>query len=228
MRQSTILIISFLSLQLSYSQIHEIGVFAGGSNLITDVGATNYISPNNLALGLMYKLNISSRHSWRLSVIYTDVETFDSKSDDPRRIQRNYDFESNILEVSAGMEFTFIDFDLHSGYPMITPYLYSGISAFRFDEYYYLSGAQTPLNSKTWSYGIPMTLGVKTNFLGNFVIGAEVGARYTFTDALDGSNPNDPAFQQYRFGNINNNDWYVFSGITITYTFGENPCYCHQ
>jgi hypothetical protein len=26
-----------------------------------------------------------------------------------------------------------------------------------------------------------------------------------------------------KFGNINNNDWYVFSGLTLTYTFGENP-----
>jgi undecaprenyl pyrophosphate synthase len=25
-----------------------------------------------------------------------------------------------------------------------------------------------------------------------------------------------------QFGNINNNDWYVFSGLTLTYTFGEN------
>jgi hypothetical protein len=26
-----------------------------------------------------------------------------------------------------------------------------------------------------------------------------------------------------KFGNINNNDWYVFSGLTLTYTFGEKP-----
>ena len=31
-----------------------------------------------------------------------------------------------------------------------------------------------------------------------------------------------------RFGNLNNNDWYVFSGITLTYTFGEKPCYCAE
>ena len=228
MRHITILIISFLSLQLSYSQINEIGVYAGGSNLVTDVGSTRYINPDSPALGLIYKLNASSRHSWRLSVIYADIQAHDSKSTDPRRIQRDYDFDSNLLEISGGLEFTFLDFNLHSGLPMITPYLYSGLSAIHFDDYYFSGGTQTPVNTKSWSFAVPMTVGIKTNILGKFVIGAEVGARYTFTDALDGSYPNDPNLKSYRFGNINNNDWYVFSGFTLTYTFGENPCYCAQ
>jgi len=25
---------------------------------------------------------------------------------------------------------------------------------------------------------------------------------------------------------LNNNDWYTFSGVTVTYTFGRKPCYC--
>jgi hypothetical protein len=36
------------------------------------------------------------------------------------------------------------------------------------------------------------------------------------TDNIDGS------FNQ-NFGNINNNDWYVFTGATLTYTLGQNP-----
>ncbi|MEO9560182.1 MAG: DUF6089 family protein, partial [Nonlabens ulvanivorans] len=47
----------------------------------------------------------------------------------------------------------------------------------------------------------------------------------TFTDNLDGSNNED--FENVRFGNINNNDWYVFSGVTLTYAFGRKPCYCN-
>ena len=27
-----------------------------------------------------------------------------------------------------------------------------------------------------------------------------------------------------RFGNLNSNDWYVFSGISFTYTFTRKPC----
>lgn len=211
---------------LSHSQINEIGVFGGGSNFIGDVGATDYINPNAPSLGIIYKWNKSKRHSWRASIIYSDLKSYDSKSDDPRRKQRDYDFDSNLLELSAGLEFTFLDFDLHTGEKVATPYLYSGIAFAKHDDFYYLNGIQTPDNATSWAVGIPMALGFKASIIEGFVFGIEVGARYTFSDSLEGSFPANPNKQEYQFGNINNNDWYVFSGLTLTYTFGQNPCYC--
>lgn len=226
MRHLSILILSILAIQLSHSQINELGLFLGGSNFIGDVGATDYISPNQLAFGGIYKWNRSKRHSYRVSMIFSDLEGIDINSDDPRRVQRGYEFSSKIMEIAAGIEFTFMDFDLHSGDKLGTPYLYSGISAAHHDNHYFFNGVQTNENNSSWAFGIPMAIGFKSNFLGNLILGVEVGARYTFSDALDGSLPNNQNNQQFRFGNINNNDWYVFSGITLTYTFGENPCYC--
>jgi hypothetical protein len=69
-----------------------------------------------------------------------------------------------------------------------------------------------------------MTLGFKLRINDILILGAEVGARYTFTDNLDGSNPEGSNFEQFRFGNYLSDDWYVFSGITVTYTFGRKPC----
>ncbi|WP_445955250.1 type IX secretion system protein PorG [Yeosuana sp.] len=226
MKYITIIIISILSVHSSYSQINEIGVFIGGSNFIGDVGATNYISPNQLAFGGVYKWNRSPRHSYRISLTLTDLEGKDSKSDDPRRIQRNYGFSNKITEISAGMEFTFFDFNLHSGKRVSTPYIYSGISVANHKDSYFLNGLQNNQGSSSWAFGIPMALGFKTSFLQSFVLGFEIGARFTFSDNLDGSFPKDASLQPYRFGNQNNNDWYTFSGITLTYTFGQNPCYC--
>ena len=212
---------------LGHAQINELGVFIGGSNFIGDVGATDYISPNQLAFGGIYKWNKSPRHSWRASLTYSNLKAEDIKSDDPRRVQRGYEFESSLLEVSAGLEFSFFDFNLHSGEKLATPYLYTGLSVAHHDNHHFVNGIQTSENTASWAYGIPMALGFKTNFMNNLILGIEVGARYTFSDEIDGSKPdsdlNDPL---YRFGNINNNDWYVFSGITLTYTFGLNPCYC--
>ncbi len=213
-------------MQYSFSQINEIGVFLGGSNFIGDVGATDYISPNQAAFGGIYKWNRSSRHSYRVSLIFSELEGIDVDSDDPRRQQRGLSFTNSILEVSAGMEFTFMDFNLHNGTPVATPYLYTGISVARHDNFFFNGTTLTSENSKSWAYGIPMVLGFKTRFIENFILGIEVGARYTFSDEIDGSVPDAEFRQQFRFGNINNNDWYVFSGLTLTYTFGENPCYC--
>jgi len=231
MRHLIILILSILSINFSYSQINEIGGFAGGSNFIGDLGATNYISPNAPSLGILYKWNRSPRHSWRASIIYSDLKAYDSKSDDPRRQERDYSFDSNLLEISAGLEFNFMDFDLHSGEKIFTPYIYSGLTTAYHDNFYYPNGGQVPENISgltfgSWAFGIPMILGFKASFIDSFVLGIEIGARYTFSDSIDGSLPKDADNQQYKFGNINNNDWYVFSGLTLTYTFGENPCYC--
>lgn len=226
MRHLTILILSILSVHLSHSQINEIGLFVGGSNFIGDVGVTTHISPNQLAIGAIYKWNRSKRHSYRASIIFSELEGIDTNSKDPKRIQRAYNFSNKIMEISLGMELTFIDFDLHAERKIGTPYLYSGISAAKHDNYYFLNGVLTPENSSSWAYGIPMALGYKATFIDKIIIGIEIGARYTFSDKLDGSLPDSQTKQQYRIGNINNNDWYVFSGITLTYTFGKNPCYC--
>ncbi|WP_269240537.1 DUF6089 family protein [Flavobacterium limnophilum] len=207
------------------AQIHELGVFAGGSNYVGDVGLTTYIAPNEPALGILYKWNKSPRHSYRFSYTQSKISGDDLDSKEPGRNQRGYRFENSIKEVSLGLEFNFFDFNLHEVKRKITPYVYSGISYFRYDELYVSSG-ETLKDSGTGSFAIPMILGIKSNVSPRIVIGLEVGARYTFTDNLDGSNPKDENL--LKFGNINNNDWYVFSGLTLTYTFGNKPCYCAE
>ena len=228
MRYLTAIVFLFFSIELCYSQTHEIGVLLGGLNFIGDVGSTKYIAPNNPAFGGIYKWNRSSRHSFRFSLMYSQLEGKDSKSDDPRRQERNYSFKNNIIEGSAGIEFTFFDWDLHNEKVQATPYLYSGLSMTYHNNYYFTGqGVLTSGETSSIAYGIPLVLGFKTNVLGNFIIAAEIGARYTFSDELDGSVPDDESRQEaLSFGNINNNDWYMFTGITLTYTFGNKPCFC--
>lgn len=228
MRYLILFLLSMFFIQPGQSQIYEVGVFVGGSNFIGDVGATNYISPNQTAFGAIFKWNRSARHSLRASLIYSNIEGLDSKSDDPRRLERGYSFDNSLLEISAGMEFTFLDFDQHDGDNKITPYLYTGLSMANHDNYFFSpSGVYTSEDTSSWAYGIPMILGVKTTFLDNFILGFEIGARYTFSDELDGSVPDAQYRKNYSFGNTNSNDWYVFSGFTLTYTFGIKPCFCY-
>lgn len=226
MKPVILLIISTLNIYLSYAQINEIGVFFGGSNFIGDVGATDYIAPNQLTFGGLYKWNRSKRHSYRASLLFSELKGTDIEASDPRRLERGYAFSNSILEAAVGVEFTFMDFDLHSGEKLWTPYLFSGLSVAKHDNYYFLNDIQTTENNSSWAYGIPIVLGIKTNFLDPLIASIEVGARHTFSDELDGSMPDGDFRASYQFGNVNNNDWYVFSGITLTYTFGQNPCYC--
>lgn len=209
------------------AQIHEVGVFLGGSNFIGDVGKTNYVSPNELAFGVLYKWNKSPRHSFRFSYMQSTISGNDLDSDVPGRNLRGYKFKNEIKEVSIGLEFDFFDFNLHDGKKKLTPYVCLGISYFAYDELFVVNG-QTKKDYGASAFGIPMIVGVKTNLADHWILATEVGVRYNYTDNLDGSNPKNGNLQTLKFGNINSNDWYVFSGITMTYTFGNKPCYCAE
>jgi len=223
-----VLILSYLFINTLNAQIYEVGVFAGGSNFIGDVGSTTYVNPNEPAFGLVFKWNRSPRHSFRFTAITSQLVGQDSKSNDPSRNIRDYSFENSIIELSAGMEFTFLEFDQHDQGLLITPYLYGGVSALRHGDYYFDPlGNFISEDTKSWSIAIPMALGIKYRVATHLILSAEIGARATFTDGIDGSVPNSEQFQRFRFGNINSTDWYVFSGVSLTYSFGRRPCYCN-
>jgi len=209
------------------AQINELGVFFGGSNYIGDVGPTTYIAPKEISLGILYKWNRSTRHAWRFSYTQGKITSDDMDSDAPSRKKRGYSFENEIKELSAGLEFNFFDFNLHESDWITTPYVHTGISFFRYDELYVLDG-KTKIDESKYAMAIPMTVGLKTRIADQFVLGLETGIRYTFTDNLDGSNPKNEAYSHLNFGNLNSKDWYVFTGLTLTYTFGQNPCYCAE
>ena len=209
----------------AHSQINELGVFVGGINYIGDIGPTDYIAPNELGIGILYKWNRSARHSYRFSYFQGSITARDKDSDVPSRNLRGISFKNEIKEFSAGMEFNFMDFDLHSSGKLITPYVFTGVNYFIYNEIY-INNFESDIDYRHSTFAIPMIIGVKARLFGNFIIGAEVGARYTFTDNLDGSNPKNDNLAGSRFGNLDSKDWYVFSGLTLTYTFGQNPCFC--
>lgn len=210
------------------AQINELGVFVGGSNFIGDVGATTFINPNASTVGLIYKWNKTPRHSWRITYIQSNLESNDIDSEELRRINRGFSFQNTIKEISGGIEFNFFDFNIYNPLERkITPYVFTGLSLSFYDSLFYKFGL-AEFDSKQKTLALPIILGVKSNLTSNFVLGLEIGARYTYADDIDGSLPRNESWQPIQFGNQNNNDWYVFSGITLTYTFGNKPCFCAE
>lgn len=225
MKKFFYIFLSTLVFQVSQAQIHELGVFVGGSNFVGDVGKTQYIDPNKPALGLLYKWNKSPRLSWRFSLMHTKIKANDADSELESRKERGLSFENTITEVSAGFEFNFFDFNQHLSGFKSTPYIHSGISYFGSDNLYVLN-KQYQVEDSSWKLAIPIVAGIKMKIANSLILGIESGVRYTFVDDLDGSLPKNSQFDSLKFGNTNSNDWYVFTGATLTYTFGKKPCYC--
>jgi hypothetical protein len=228
MRHLTAFIIMIFCTTYTYSQTYEIGGFVGGANYIGDVGNSSYINPNSLVGGLLFKWNRSDRHSFRFSLLHAEINADDANSDEPRRQQRGYDFTNNITEASLGIEYTFWEWNLHNGKRQAVPYLYTGLTGFYANQIF-LDGTELKRGGDNVNIAIPAVIGFKATIGRHLIAGVEFGARYTFTDNLDGSNPEelDSNGNAQPFGNINTNDWYVFTGITLTYSFGRKPCYCN-
>ncbi|HLW41401.1 MAG TPA: DUF6089 family protein [Flavobacterium sp.] len=226
MRRKLLIISAFLGACTVQAQIHELGVTVGASNYIGDIGSTKYINPTDMGYGFQYRWNKSPRHSWRINYTYMPISGKDSDSDMPFRKARGLETKNTLNELVFGLEFNFFEFDLHNDWFAFTPYVHTGIAGFSYKETYYNQYWRQTEKDTEYGLAIPVTLGVKALINKRLVISAEVGARYALTDNLDGNNPANPSTSIQPFGNVNTKDWYVFSGINISYTFGKNPCYC--
>ena len=226
MKKLFIFVIVFAQVLISHSQIYEVGLTYGKTNFIGDIGNTQFINPSNDGIGFLVRWNRSPRHSYRFSFINSTLSGDDLKSKDSRRMERGYNFSSNINEFSLGMEFNFLNYDLHTTFDKFTHYFYTGISYTSFEKQILENGYINNLDKVDSSIGIPIIIGAKFRIENSFILSFEIGARYKFTDKIDGNILNSEVIS-YNFGNINNNDWYMFTGFNITYTFGRKPCYCN-
>ncbi len=224
-------IMLIFSLNFSNSQMHEFGLFVGGSNFIGDIGSTEFIKPSSSSIGLLYKWNVTTRYSLRASFMSSKLVASDNRSKDINRVSRDFNFKNNIQEFSTGIEFNFFDFNLHDEQMYYSPYIYTGINYFKYSLLKMnFSSKIAEKYDEEWNFALPIILGIKTNFSPDFVVGIEFGFRYTLTDNIDSSNPikEYSESKDLKFGNLSNKDWYTFSGITFSYTFGRMPCYCKE
>ncbi|WKW46463.1 DUF6089 family protein [Myroides sp. JBRI-B21084] len=226
MKRKLLTILTILGACTAQSQIHELGPTVGATNYIGDIGSTKHINPTDMAYGFQYKWNRSPRHSWRLNYTYMPITGKDSESDMPLRKARNLSTKNTINELLLGLEFNFFEFDLHNSWFAFTPYLHTGLAGLSYRETYFNNFNKQIEKETEYALAVPITLGIKALLNKKMVLSAEIGARYSFTDNLDGNNPAKPSTTIVAFGNTNSNDWYVFSGISLSYTFGKNPCYC--
>lgn len=233
MKYRLLAFIGLLTFGFAQSQTYEVGLILGGTNFSGDVGSTSFMNPkdylhrNKGSFGAIFKWNRSTRHSFRFS--YMRLRTFDDdlRSDNNAKIARGYFFNTDIDEFSVGIEYTFWEWDPHNHKSEIVPYLYTGPTFF-LSHHHFLQGDQLTRGDRNTNFAIPMVIGLKMNFGDHFVIAGEFGARYTFTDNLDGSAPSELGDNNFpAFGNANTNDWYMFAGLVLTYSFGRKPCYCN-
>ena len=202
-------------------QIHEVGLYFGGSNYVGDIGNTNYINPNNLAGAIFYKYNTNPRIALRATYSYLPILGNDLKATTIFRRNRALNFSNTINELAVGLEYNFYEFDLSSEDKTWTPYLLLELVGFNYKNVKSHTPSGQIIYGQKTSYAIPFGIGYKSKLYSTLAFAFETKFRYTFEDDLD--------FISNKTPNINiegtGNDWYMFTGFSLIYTFGRPACF---
>ena len=116
----------------SIAQIHEIGIFGGGSNYIGDIGSEYYINPNELMGGLIYKRNLNPRIAVRGTFTIAGLSADDVNATNQQRFDRGIHFKNSLKELAVGIEFNYFEYNLDDRRLTRTPYILVEFAAFSY------------------------------------------------------------------------------------------------
>lgn len=224
MKRHLILLLFICISSNCFAQINEIGFFVGGVNYVGDVGRTNYIQPNNPGGSIIYKYNLNPRIALRGSYSHFSLLGDDADSENTIRNQRGLRFKNPVNEFALGIEYNFFQYDLSSNDKISTPYILLQVAAVDFETPRLQNLDGSYRFTRNTSVSIPFGVGYKTKVYGKIAFAVETSFRYTFTDKLDYTTSQFPDLD---FGGTSN-DWYMFTGISLVYTFGRPACFANQ
>jgi hypothetical protein len=150
----------------------------------------------------VFRYNFNPRLSARGNILYGNIQGDDSHSSSAAQRQRNLNFKSPISEISAQLEFNFLNYEIGNEKSRFSPYIFFGIGVFQFNPKGELNGnwiALQPLGTegqglpggaskkkyKLIQPSIPFGVGIKVSLSKNIGLSVEWGMRKTFTDYLD-------------------------------------------
>lgn len=126
------------------AQRNELGVRLGMSNLVGDIGRTNYILQKPLDLskasdwgvpfygGILYRFNFNPHQTVRLDLGYNQIQFNDKVAKEDYRRQRNSFGKNDVYEASLIFEYNFFPVN-NEQKSMVSPYIFGGVGALMFD-----------------------------------------------------------------------------------------------
>ncbi len=118
-------------------QRHELGVQLGMSNLVGDIGRTNYILQKPVLSnigdygipfygGILYRMNFNPYQTVRLNVGYSHIQFLDSVAKEQYRRNRNLWGTNSILEADLIFEYNFFPVNDEQK-SLASPYIFAGV-----------------------------------------------------------------------------------------------------
>lgn len=228
---------------LVVAQSYEIGGGIGTAVYSGDIIRKIDTGQSGLQGTLFGKRNFDNVWSLKLGVNLAKIRAADSiRPIDAMASVRQGHFTGRITELSAIMEFNFLDYVNHKSEFRFSPYAFFGMGyAFVNAEGRMHTGAPVE-KYRTNTLVVPFGGGLKFLLTNQLNLGLEFSFRPTTSDALDQLGSQLPALPRYdtplgpdtkalaksmNFGNPNSKDWYYFLGLTVSYTLTKARCYTY-
>lgn len=215
-------LITLVSSSKLFSQHSELGIGGGiayySGELNPSLNVMNKLRPT---IGVFYRKNLSYRYSLRFGANYAKLAAEDNlKTNEEVNFfeARHYSFSSTMLDAYGIIEFNFIPYQLNSdATSKVTPFVFIGLAGFYTNPEVGNNVSNTSYSTSITSLAIPFGVGVKSNFIQNLGLNIEWTYRKTYTDLIDGLESRH--FNGYQLSNSQNNDWYAFVTISLSYKF---------
>lgn len=236
---AALLSLCFLSSPAKADGDHELGLLVGPTHYIGDLEESRFNTDElNFGGGLFYRYYFNPSLNFRGGANFGTISADDEHNSEGFQA-RGLNFESTILEGHAGLEWNILPFVPGSDNFRFAPYVFGGVGIVNYDPEMEIDGEMVPYHPDeegdvlaagedfaNTSLSIPMGVGIKYNISSKWNLGAEIGARKAFSDHLDGVSEEVIMFEGERTerGNPDSEDWYGFSGITLSYTFRSYEC----
>jgi len=184
------------------------GFFMGTSFYMGDYNPSLPFYQPSVSLGPILRYNFDERLSFRAHAFYHslrgDLDLFNSfQPVEPTN------FEASFVDLAVNFEFNWWPYKTAFRKSKYTPYVLVGL------------GYGQVLQSSTGSVShltMPFGAGMKVNLGKRLSGGVECSGRKTFSDLVDGL---QNFGSEGTFSLIGNNDWYVFTGVFVTYKIFE-------
>lgn len=210
----------------------EVGLGLGATNYRGELAPAYRLLNNRPAFTAFYRKDVSVPITLRggftagLLRAADDNVTGDNSTVPPLPAYRQANTKGSVLEASAVVEYNFLNYHQRSSKPRFTPYLFAGVALFYAST---TTASNNPALSGTLNrsgallgVAVPAGVGLKYALSEHLNLGLESGVRKAFTDELDHLGDQTPFL-----ADPNTQDWYYYSGLSLSYTFYKIRCPDH-
>lgn len=219
----------FFCVNANAQKTSEVGIGLGATNYRGEVSPNYQLQNSRPALTAFYRKDVSVPITLRGGLMAGLLRADDGNVDGansgvpPLPNYRQVNIKGSVVEASAIVEYNFRAYHSRADKVHFTPYLFAGVAGYYANTTSVSNnpalGSAFNLSGSMLGIAIPAGVGFKYALSQHLNLGLEIGARKTFTDQLDHLASQDPFLV-----NPHDQDWYYYSGVSLSYTFFKILC----